>query len=227
MTFQERAFGDLLAIMDMMGRSRGDFFQRTVHILPHWNWQGSKYNSLPVFVYTNGDCAELFLNEKSQGIKCKNPKADNPTERFRLMWKDVMYEPGELRAVATKESEKIGENSMITTGEATQLRLTPDQATISAGGMDLSYILVEALDKNGNSHPLNSARINISVNGPATIAGVGNGNPQSFESFQAETVDLFFGKAMILLRSGYESGKVEVSVSSENLGEDSVAIIVE
>ncbi|MCB0610401.1 MAG: glycoside hydrolase family 2 protein, partial [Lewinella sp.] len=75
----------------------------TVHILPHWNWAGKEGEPVPVFVYTNGDCAELFLNGKSQGIQCKEPKSGNSTRRFRLMWDQVKYEPGELRAVAYRE----------------------------------------------------------------------------------------------------------------------------
>ena len=63
----------------------------------------------PVFVYTNGDYAELFLNEKSLGLKYKQPKSNKSIERFRLMWNDVIYEPGTLRAVAHREGKKIRE----------------------------------------------------------------------------------------------------------------------
>jgi len=80
-----------------------------VHILPHWNWKGYEGKNVPVFVYTNGDGAELFLNGKSLGKKFKKPKSDISTERYRLMWKDVVYEPGELKAVAYKNGQAIGE----------------------------------------------------------------------------------------------------------------------
>ena len=58
--------------------------------------------SVPVFIYTNGDAAELFLNGKSLGRKSKNPTSRNSAERFRIMWNDVPFHPGELRAVAYK-----------------------------------------------------------------------------------------------------------------------------
>jgi len=34
----------------------------TLHILPHWNWPAREGRQVPVYVYTSGDSAELFLN---------------------------------------------------------------------------------------------------------------------------------------------------------------------
>lgn len=233
---QDAARSSYFGIVDMVGIPKDRFYlyksywkpdETTVHILPHWNWEEAGQDTLPVFVYTNGDCAELFLNDESLGTDCKDPKSENSIERFRLMWMGVDYEPGELRAVAYKEGQKIGEQVMKTTGEATRLKLSPDRSTISSGGMDLSYILVEAFDEDGNAHPLAMDRVQIEVEGPAELAGVGNGNPQSYEPFQADYVDLFYGKAMIILKSGYQSGDVKVSVSSDELEGASVELRVE
>jgi beta-galactosidase len=199
----------------------------TVHILPHWNWPDRIGQNVPVFVYTNGDCGELFLNDISQGMRCKNPTSDSSIHRFRLMWTDVTYEPGRLRAVAYREGEMIGEAGVVTAGEASELRLTPDRTVLSADGMDLSYVLVEAFDRDGNPHPLADARVRISVDGPARIAGVGNGNPQSFEPFRADYVDLFYGKAMLILGAGHQAGRATVRVTAEGLGSASTTIRIE
>jgi len=191
--------------------------ETTIHILPHWNWKGKEGEKVPVFVYTNGDCAELFLNGKSLGMKCKNPKSGNSIERFRLMWNEVVYQPGELKAVAYKEGVVLGESGMKTTGEPYKIKLTPDRTNIAADGQDLSYILVEACDKDGNLCPLADNKIDITIKGPGKIAGVGNGNPQSVDPFQAHYVKLFFGKAMLVLVSGFEKGNVEVIAASNGL----------
>jgi beta-galactosidase len=61
--------------------------------------------------------------------------------------------------------------------------------------MDLSYVLIEAYDDDGNPHPLSDARV--------------------FEPFQAEYVDLFFGKAMLILRSGQEAGRVTITATAD------------
>ena len=212
-------------IVDLCGIPKDRFYlyksywnttETTVHILPHWNWEG-KSGKVPVFVYTNGDCAELFLNGKSLGKQCKIPNASKSTERFRLMWKDVSFQPGELKAVAYKEGKIIGEQTMKTAGEPYQIKLTADRTEITADGMDLAYILAEALDKDGNPCPLADDLILISMGGPGTIAGVGNGNPQSVEEFQADKIKLFYGKAMIIVKSGLNKGEIKITATSDKL----------
>jgi len=191
--------------------------ETTVHILPHWNWPGMNGKNIPVFVYTNGDCAELFLNGKSLGKRCKKPDSQKSAERFRLMWDSVSYEPGELKTIAYKEGPAIGEEVVKTAGAPYQLRLTPDHTTIMADGTDLSYLLIEALDQNGNPCPLADNLVELSLKGPGTIAGVGNGNPQSFEPFQSDHIRLFFGKAMLIVRSTGGKGEIGITAACEGL----------
>ncbi len=191
--------------------------ETTIHILPHWNWEGSKADKIPVFVYTNGDCAELFLNGRSLGKKSKNPASAKAVERFRLIWPEVSWKAGELKAVASKEGVVIGETILKTAGEPVSIRLTPDRSAIHADGMDLSYLLVEAIDKDGNVCPLATNKIDISLTGLGHIAGVGNGNPQSFDPFQSGYVNLFYGKAMIIVGSGMQKGEVQITATSNGL----------
>ena len=187
-------------IVDLVGIPKDRYYlyksywskENTVHILPHWNWEGTDIDSLPVFVYTNGTCAELFLNGESLGLRCKQPKSKNAIERFRLMWDKVAYKPGELKAVAYTDHQKIGEEHIKTAGKAIGLRLTPDRLHLKSHKDDLSYILVEGIDAAGIVHPLAMHRLNIEVSGNGKLAGAGNGNPQSFELMQDNSVDLFF-----------------------------------
>jgi beta-galactosidase len=174
MTDKEASRSSYFGIVDLCGIPKDRFYlyksywkpdETTVHILPHWNWSGKEGQQIPVFVYTNGDCAELFLNGKSLGKKSKNPNSASSTERFRLMWNDVVYQPGELKAIAYKEGVVIGEAIMKTASDAVELRLTPDRKSITSGGMDLSYITIEAFDKDGNLCPLADNKIQISVKG--------------------------------------------------------------
>jgi beta-galactosidase len=230
---KEASRSSYFGIVDLVGIPKDRFYlyksywkpeETTLHILPHWNWAGHEGKNIPVFAYTNGDCGELFVNGTSQGMQCKKPQSENSVDRFRLMWKDVIYQPGELRVVAYKNQKKIAEATRKTTGKAYQLRLTADQKQLHANGEDLSYILVEALDKNGNEHPLANDEIEIKIKGDVSIAGVGNGNPQSFEPFQSDRVKLFYGKAMVIIKSGKSSGNAEVVVKSKNLQSTKVAL---
>ena len=201
--------------------------QNMVHILPHWNWKGKEGDTIPVFAYTNGDSGELFVNGKSQGKQYKKPSSKNSTERFRLMWKDVVYQPGEIKVIAYKNGGIIGEKTIKTAGKPYKLKLTADNKTIKANGEDLSYVLIEAFDKAGNFCPLADFNIDLKIKGNATIAGVGNGNPQSFAPFQSNKVKLFYGKAMVILSSEFKKGSVKLIAKSKELKEDSVIIAIE
>jgi beta-galactosidase len=201
--------------------------ETTVHILPHWNWQGKERQKIPVFVYTNGDCAELYLNGKSLGKKCKNPESLVSTERYRLMWTDVVYEPGEVKAVAYKEGRVLGENAIKTAGAPARLKLTPDRKIIRADGSDLSYILIEAIDKEGTPCPLADNQVFLHSDGPGKIAGVGNGNPQSYEPMQGSRIRLFYGKAMVIIQSGQTAGNIRIDAIANGLQTDFAVIKTE
>ena len=64
----------LFGIIDLAGLPKDRFYlyrshwnpdEETLHILPHWNWEGREGEVTPVFVYTNYPSAELFINGKS------------------------------------------------------------------------------------------------------------------------------------------------------------------
>jgi beta-galactosidase len=233
MTDKEASRSSYFGVVDLCGIPKDRYYlyksywkpeETTIHILPHWNWDGRVGENVPVFVYTNGDCAELFLNGTSLGKRCKDPKSKNSTERFRLIWKKVIYQSGELRVVAYKEGEKIGEKIIKTAGNPVKLKLSPDRTVLKADGKDLSYILVEAIDKDGNPCPLADNTVKIKISGAGKLAGVGNGNPQSMNPFKSNEVDLFYGKAMVLVGSEPTQGKIVVDIDGEGLGTGKVTV---
>jgi hypothetical protein len=141
-----------------------------------------------------------------------------PTYKYRLRWDDAIYEPGELKAVAYRGDQRIGEASIRTAGEPAEIRLTPDRQELAATGDDLCYVLVEAFDGSGTPCPLADTMMTFTIDGPAEIAGVGNGNPLSYEPFQADHRRLFNGKAMLILRTkAGEAGEIRMTASGEGL----------
>jgi beta-galactosidase len=141
-----------------------------------------------------------------------------PTYDYRLRWNDVVYEPGELKVVAYKDGRPIGEATMRTAGEPAALRLRPDRRALEATGDDLCYVQVEALDGDGNPCPLADNLVTFTIDGPAEIAGVGNGNPISYEPFQADHRQLFYGKAMLILRTKPgAAGEIHITAKSDGL----------
>ncbi len=153
---EDLARSSYFGIFDLAGLPKDRYYlyksvwkpdETTVHILPHWNWPERTGKPVPVFVYTNGDCAELFLNGKSLGKQCKKPDSDTSIERYRLMWNAVPYAPGTLRAVAFRDGKRIGEAEVKTAGAPASIRLTPDRNTLRADGEDLCFVTVELLDR--------------------------------------------------------------------------------
>ncbi len=385
--FSHEARSSYFGIVDLCGIPKDRFYlyrsywrpdTATVHILPHWNWPGRIGKNVPVFVYTNGDSAELFLNGKSLGRRTKGVQPEKPvnfaqgksatassiqsnkeliaenatdadsatrwcaadgaaeqwwqvdlgevqpvrylgidfeseeknygyeikvsndtsnwqtvatkntsvlpmwggsrrsfhevdtqaryvrieftelqqgawasirefgvypekvesdyyavTYKYRLRWNEVVYEPGELKAVAYKDGKEIGQAVMRTADKPSKIQLTPDRTKLSASGEDLCYILIEALDEKRTLCPLADNLIRFKVDGPAEIAGVGNGNPLSLEPFQADpstglrtgSRKLFHGKAMLILRTMEgQGGQVRVTAESDGLTSAEVTV---
>jgi len=242
LTAAEASRSSYFGIVDLCGIPKDRFFlyrshwapeKTTIHILPHWNWEGMEGKNIPVTVYTNGDSAELFLNNKSLGMRKKiwqedlrvpvNDAVDDPDyykilDVYRLNWKEVIYEPGELKVVAYNNGIEIGTKTMRTAGKPSRLKLNPDRSEIATGGDDLSYILVEVYDDAGNLCPLAMDKVCFKIEGPGIIAGVGNGDPQSHEEFQTDHCSLFYGKAMLIIRSEKGAkGTINISASSDGL----------
>ena len=135
-----------------------------------------------------------------------------------IVKKKFNNEPGELKAVAYKGGVKIGEQVMRTAGPPASIRLTPDRAALAATGEDLSFILVEALDAQGNLAPLADNLVQFDVQGPGEIAGIDNGDELSLESFQDNRHKLFYGRATLIVRTKEgQPGKIQVTARSQGL----------
>ena len=189
------------------------------HILPHWNWLDRVGQTTPVQVYTSGDAAELFLNGKSLGLKRKGPF------EYRLRWDEVVYQPGELMAVAYKNGRKWAMDIVKTTGSAAKLRLEPDRSKISADGKDLSFIAVTVADKDGLLVPRSKNHVQFEIEGPGEIIAVDNGDATSFEPFQARERNAYNGRALVIVRSKSSTlGVITLKAASPGLASAEIKI---
>ncbi|TGV01867.1 beta-galactosidase GalB [Flavivirga rizhaonensis] len=190
------------------------------HILPHWNWPERVGKVTPVFVYTSGDEAELFLNGKSLGKRKKEKY------QYRLRWDDVVYKPGELKVIAYKNGKKWAGETVKTTKKASRIKLSPDRSVISANGQDLSFVTVSITDKKGETVPRTHNSIKYNIEGPGEIIAIGNGDPTNHESFQAKERKVFNGLALVVIRSKKgETGKIVLTAESEGLKSSKLVVI--
>jgi beta-galactosidase len=188
----------------------------TLHILPHWNWAGREGEKTPVFVYTSYQSAELFVNGKSQGIQIKNNSS--PQNRFRLMWHDVLYEPGEIKVIAYDENKKpVAEKTVRTAGAPHHIGLIADRTEIDADGKDLAYINVRIVDKDGNLCPTDTSMIQFSVKGAGKYRASANGDPTCLEMFHLPKMQAFGGQLTAIVQSDKKSGTLQLTASARGV----------
>lgn len=181
----------------------------TIHILPHWNWQGQEGKPIDVWVYSNCDEVELFLNKKSLGKQ--------KMEQYgHLEWK-VNYTPGTLEAIGYKGGKKIISDLVRSTGEPKKMKLTASKTALTANGVDIAVITVEVSDKNNIAVPTDNSTISFSIEGPGKIIGVGNGDPTSLENEKfIETIQTV---KIEDLKEKEVSGMEDTNATSENLND--------
>jgi len=203
-------------VVDLAGFPKDPFYlyqsewtaRPMLHVFPHWTWTPG--DTVDVWAYTNGDEVELFLNGASLGAQRKAPDV------FHLMWR-VAYTPGTLRAVARKAGRVTATQVVRTAGAAARIALAPDRSALHADGNDLSFVTVSVLDRAGVAVPTADQLVRFQVSGAARIAGVDNGDQISHAPFQADRVQLFNGKALVIVRAGERGGTATLTAEAEGL----------
>ncbi len=219
-------------IVDLAGLKKDRYFlyqsqwcdKPVLHLLPHWNWENKINDTVPVFCYTNYPKAELFVNGKSMGIKEKDKSST--LNRYRLIWSDVIYEPGEIKVIALDNSGiPVASESVLTASEPYRLKLTPDRDTIKADGKDLSFITVEVLDKTGNLCPHTNSLVFFNVTGVGRLRAICNGDPTDQTPFSSNYMRLFGGKLVLVVEAKKETGNIIVEAKGSKLRSSKVNLV--
>ncbi|MFT3997585.1 MAG: DUF4982 domain-containing protein, partial [Asticcacaulis sp.] len=190
------------------------------HIIGHWNYQPGVTKD--IFVASNGDAVELFLNGKSLG---QGQKSDG----FLFTFKNVAYAPGELKAVARFADGQTAEDARKTAGAPVAVKLTPINGPrgFVADGADLMLVDVEVVDKDGNRVPTAFDKIRFKLDGAAVWKGgiaqeeIGeNGlgdKKKSTNYVLSDVLPVEGGINRVLIRSTTKAGKVTLTASAEGL----------
>lgn len=195
----------------------------TLHVLPHWNWEGREGEITPVFVYTSYPEAELFVNGKSYGKQTKNNTSLQ--HRYRLMWMDVRYEPGEVKVIAyDKNGTTVDEKIIRTAGKPHHIELITDRDAISADGKDLAYITVRVVDKDGNLCPDDGRLVNFSAKGNGKYLASANGDPTSLDLFHLPQMHAFSGQLTAIVQAGEKQGTIEFEAKAKGLKSGKITI---
>jgi len=219
--FQWPDINSHFGIMDMCGFPKTVYYyyqswwtdKDILHIAPHWNWKGKEGQPIPVWINTNADNVELFLNGKSLG------KKDMP-RNSHLEWM-VNYTPGKLEAIAYKNGKKL--TALVqTTGQPYTIVVQPSKKTQTIDGKDATVLNITVLDRQGIEVPDAADLLHFSVTGPARIIGVGNGDPSSHEPDQYPGTGwqrrLFNGKSQVIIQSDKSTGSGDIRFMAEGEG---------
>jgi beta-galactosidase len=203
----------------MCGFPKDNFFyykswwtkEPVLHLFPHWNWEGREGEEISVWVHSNLDEVELFLNGKSLGRQ-------KVTRLSHVEWK-VRYEAGAIEARGWKDGKLVLTEKRETTGPVASLRLTADRTTLDRGGInadgeDVVVLTVDALDSAGRAVPTASDSINFKVTGEGALIGVGNGDSNCHESDKEPRRSLFNGLAQVIVQSTKTAGAITVEAST-------------
>ncbi len=234
--FQWPNINSHFGIMDICGFPKNIYYyyqswwtdKDVLHISPHWN---HKNNGEPVDVWvnSNADNVELFLNGKSLG------KKDMP-RNGHLQWL-VNYEPGTLEALAYKKArpdDAVGRGKKLTTkiettGKPFEVVISPYKTTMLADGKDATVINISVIDMEGREIPDADNLIKFSLSGDAKIIGTGNGDPSSHEKDKYnDTIaqrHLFNGKCQVIVQSGNTQSMIHFEAAADSLYKAATDII--
>ena len=189
-----------------------------LNISPHWNH--SRGQEIDVWINTNADNVELFLNGKSLGKK-------EMQRNSHLQW-NVKYEPGKLEAIAYKRGKKLTAK-VETTGAPAEVVLTPCKTTMLADGKDATVMNISIIDREGREVPDANNMVRFTISGPGKIIGVGNGDPSSHEPDKCTTGawqrSAFNGKCQVIVQSDKKPGAIKFEATAAGLWAGSTDII--
>ena len=191
-----------------------DKFQ--TYIIGHWNYP--KNTVKPIYVVSNGENVELFLNGQSLG---KGKREYN----FLFTFDKVSYQPGKLEAVSYDKGGKEVSRYMISTvGEPAKLKLTTIQNPegFHADGADMALIQVEVVDNNGKRCPLDNRTVQFTLKGNAEWRG---GIAQGKNNHILDTnLPVECGINRALIRSTTTAGKIILTAKAEGLPTETLTL---
>ena len=210
-------------IMDICGFPKDSYYyykawwtdKPVLHLFPHWNWPAREGQEISVWVHSNCQEVELFLNDVSQGKQTVKPY-------HHLEWK-VKYAPGKLVAKGVRDGKSI-KTMVETTGAPAVIRLTADRSLLTADNTDLAVVNVAVVDAQGRVVPVAGNKVTFTVTGPARLISVGNGDPSSHEPDKASSRCVFNGLAQAIVQTTLKSGKIVLKAESPGLKAASVTL---
>ena len=183
-----------------------------VHILPAWDFNEGQ--EIEVMTYSNVEDVELFFNGESLG---KQHIDLAHGDVLHGSWK-LNYAEGELIARAyDKNGREVAFDRRASFGEAAEISITPEKRSMLANGRDLIFLRISVLDENGEPVANARNRVKVEVNGAGRLVGLDSGDSTDYDSYKGNSKRLFSGMLTAIIGATFDSGDINISVSSKGL----------
>lgn len=190
-----------------------------------WTWQTKVGSMVQVEVYSGAEEVELLLNGKSIGRE-KAGKQNHNKAMFELA-----YGRGTLEAISYTDGKEVSRDCVKSAGIPVGLKITLDetvryQSELVADGQALCFAVIEVVDADGNLVPYAETKLIAEAEGAGSLVAFGSARPMTEENYTVGKTVTYQGKALAILRSGYESGSVVLKVHSDQFGEAKLTVEV-
>lgn len=177
-----------------------------------WTWKGHEGKEIEVEVMSRYPIVKLYINGDSVG-----EALIDRSNAYRTIFK-VPYSPGTLEVVGCDGEGTVKESRKLSTAGAPRyLRLTPDKLSLRNDNQDISFVVVELMDNDGNVVPDADAEIAFSVSGPASIIASGNADMASTASYTSPETATWKGRAVVAVKSTHEPGNIVLTAKSPGI----------
>ena len=121
----------------------------------------------------------------------------------------------------------MAEHVLHTAGDPVELRLEPDVNVLKSDGLDLAYIKVTLLDREGIIVPDADRYVRFTVEGGATSAGVASSDIFSNELWDGDGRSTYKGRCYLVVRSNRKRSDVTIRASAEGLPAQTLVLRVD
>ena len=181
----------------------GSSYQFT-NALHSWDYDGFEGRKSKVYVFTDADRVELYLNGRKIGAKMRGKRS--------FVCFSVSYQSGRLLAKALDRDGKIlGTDELITPGRETEIALKPEKTSVRAG--ELLYVPLELTDRNDVLKTQQDQTLHLNVTG-AELLAFGSENPYTEESYHGKDAKTYQGRALAILRADGSAEDITITVNA-------------
>ena len=192
----------------------------------NWNWTGAEGQKVKLVVFSRAEEVELMQNGVSVGKLCQNESLATDDLPYSFVF-ETEYTPGEVTAISYCGGKEVSRDTLRTHGCPADIILKPNKKAVTADGHCLVYVDITVTDNSGNAVISEDINLEASVEGPGELLGFGSAKPVTDENYTVGSFHTYRGKAVAIIRSGYEPGTINLTVFSEKLGSKTISVTTE